>query len=213
MNKRLFETTRGQLIALMRGREQGVRELAEELGVTENAVRAHLASLERDGLVELRGVRKAFRRPQTIYALTEKAELLFPKAYAEVLDALLTVMETELPEETLGRLLQAVGRRLALEIGDKVIAQDPVEKALGVFAQLGGLAQVENEAGKTMIRGDSCPFAAVAANHPHVCRMVAALLEQLLARDVSVRCSAEPFMQCCFHLGQGKRSPQLAKEG
>ena len=50
-----FESTRGQVIGLLRRGVGTVEELSTKLELTDNAVRAHLATLERDGLVERRG--------------------------------------------------------------------------------------------------------------------------------------------------------------
>ena len=49
--KRLLESTRGQILELLRTKVRTVNELADALRLTDNAVRAHLLSLERDGLV------------------------------------------------------------------------------------------------------------------------------------------------------------------
>ena len=49
--ERLFKSTRGKILDLLRMRECTVNDLAAELRLTDNAVRAHLASLERDRLV------------------------------------------------------------------------------------------------------------------------------------------------------------------
>jgi predicted ArsR family transcriptional regulator len=57
--RRFFATTRGRLVALLRRREHTV----VELGVTDNAIRAQLTGLERDGLVEQRGVRRGAGKP------------------------------------------------------------------------------------------------------------------------------------------------------
>src|SRR5437588_696454 len=45
---RLFKSTRGKILELLRARECTVNDLAGALRLTDNAVRAHLASLERD---------------------------------------------------------------------------------------------------------------------------------------------------------------------
>src|SRR5918911_2480444 len=57
-NKRFMETTRGQIVALLRRGTRTVEELAQALGLTDNAVRGHLATLERDGLARPAGVRR-----------------------------------------------------------------------------------------------------------------------------------------------------------
>ena len=53
---RLFKSTRGKILELLRTRECTVNELADALHLTDNAVRAHLASLERDRLVVQSGM-------------------------------------------------------------------------------------------------------------------------------------------------------------
>jgi predicted ArsR family transcriptional regulator len=58
LGRRFFETTRGQIVGLLRRGRRTVEELARALGLTDNAVRNHLATLERDGLVRQDGVRR-----------------------------------------------------------------------------------------------------------------------------------------------------------
>ena len=69
-----------------------MNDLARALGVTDNAVRANLARLERDGLVRQAGSRPSFRKPETVYDITPAAEGLFAKAYAPLLKVLLDVL-------------------------------------------------------------------------------------------------------------------------
>ena len=49
--------TRGRIIGILRRGEQSVDELAAELGVTDNAIRAQLETLEREGVVHQSRVR------------------------------------------------------------------------------------------------------------------------------------------------------------
>jgi predicted ArsR family transcriptional regulator len=58
IGERFFGSTRGRLVRLLRGAARTVEELAAALALTDNAVRAHLATLERDGLVQQAGVRR-----------------------------------------------------------------------------------------------------------------------------------------------------------
>src|SRR6267142_4059297 len=55
--------------------------LARLLGVNPNAVRQQLEALHREGLVEVRVERRRVGRPTQLWALTPKAESLFPQAY------------------------------------------------------------------------------------------------------------------------------------
>src|SRR4051812_9605396 len=97
--QRLLGSTRGRIITLLRRGERTVNELADALGLTDNAVRTHLAALERDGLAALRGVRRGIGKPAHVYALTPEAESLFPGAYAAVLSTLLDALRGTLPAE------------------------------------------------------------------------------------------------------------------
>ena len=70
----MLESTRGQILELLRTKERTVNELAATLGLTDNAVRAHLTSLARDGLVVQAGVQPGVRKPHATYILTPEAE-------------------------------------------------------------------------------------------------------------------------------------------
>jgi len=78
--ERMLDSTRGQILALLRVESCTVNELAAALKLTDNAVRAHLISLERDGLIQREGSRPGLRKPHASYGLTADAEQIFPKA-------------------------------------------------------------------------------------------------------------------------------------
>src|SRR5690606_10375058 len=96
---RLLSVTPARLLHLLR-RPRSAKDLAAEVGVSGTAVRAHLARMERDGLVRPVGKRPGTRRPEVLYGLTPEAEQLFPKAYAAAFAALLGLLrEREDPAE------------------------------------------------------------------------------------------------------------------
>ncbi|HYI16504.1 MAG TPA: ArsR family transcriptional regulator, partial [Thermomicrobiales bacterium] len=92
-DQRFFSSTRGRIVTFLRRSNRTVNELAEELDLTDNAVRAHLATLERDGIVRQQGVRREGGKPSYDYDLTPEAEALFPKAYEPVLRELIGAIE------------------------------------------------------------------------------------------------------------------------
>ena len=59
-------TTRGQVVAELRRGSRTVEELRQTLGITDNAVRAHLAILERDGIAHQVSTRPSGRRPAVL---------------------------------------------------------------------------------------------------------------------------------------------------
>jgi predicted ArsR family transcriptional regulator len=158
-DQKFFESTRGRLVMLLRRAGFTVDELARELDLTNNGVRAHLAILERDGIVRQRGsVRRGSGggKPAYVYELTPEAEDLFPKAYEPVLRRLLDVLSEREGEERSEALLRMVGGRLAEE--REVPADDArarLEAAVDVLHELGGLAEFEERDGGLIIHGYS----------------------------------------------------------
>src|SRR5215211_4582398 len=115
LDRRFFESTRGQIVTILRGSACTVEELAAQLELTDNAVRAHLSTLERDGLVRQSGLRRGPRKPHFTYVLTEEADRLFPKAYDALLNQLIAVLKTRLEPTEIDDVLREVGRALAAD--------------------------------------------------------------------------------------------------
>src|SRR5689334_6514370 len=114
LSQRFLETTRGRIVALLRCEARTVEELAQALDLTDNAVRAHLVTLERDGLVRQSGVRRGqgLGKPATVYELPPDTESIFSRAYSPVLSALLEELDAQLPADRTAALLAGLGRRL-----------------------------------------------------------------------------------------------------
>ena len=203
-DQRFFASTRGQIVTLLRRTGRTVDELAEAVGLTDNGVRAHLATLERDGIVWQRGTVSrggGGGKPAHVYELTPEAEALFPKAYSPVLRRLLDVMVEHLGPEETEALLRAVGRRMADE---RTVPADGVherlEAAVAVLNELGGLAELEERDGALIIRGYSCPLTAVVPGHPEVCRLAEALLAEVAGLPVHEHCDRGERPRCCFEV-------------
>lgn len=198
-NPRFFASTRSKIVTLLRRASRTVEELAQALNLTDNAVRAQLALLERDGLVQQRGIRRGSSKPAYVYSLTPAAEELFPKAYSPVLRQLLEVLHERLNAEEVEALMQATGRRLAamwsVPPGE---FHTRLERAVEVLNELGGLAELERHNGTYVIRGYSCPLAAVVPGHPEICRLTASLLTELVGMPVQEQCDRGEKVGCCF---------------
>jgi predicted ArsR family transcriptional regulator len=203
-DRRFFESTRGRIVTLLRRSGRTVEELARELGLTDNGVRAHLATLERDGIVRQRGsVRHGSGggKPAYVYELAPEAEDLFPRAYEPVLRRLLDVLREREGEERSEALLRTVGGRLAEERGVPAgDARARLEAAVDVLNELGGLAEFEESDGGLAIRGYSCPLAGVTPDHPEVCRMAETLISELAGVPVQEHCDRGERPRCCFEI-------------
>lgn len=200
---RILESTRGKILDLLRAKEQTVNDLAAALRLTDNAVRAHLLSLERDGLVLQTGTQPGFRKPHVTYGLTPDAEQIFPKAYGVLLDLILMVISKQLSPKELRAAMREVGRRVAdnhlLEVEGKPRKQR-IETALRILKDLGGSATFEESEGMHLIRGHGCPLAAATSKHPEACLIAEALLTQIVGAPVKERCIHGPAPSCRFQV-------------
>lgn len=198
-NQPFFASTRGKIITLLRRGSRTVEELAEALELTDNAVRAHLIALERDGLVQQQGQRRSSSKPASTYGLAQAAEDLFPKAYGQVLDQLLTVLQEQMSPEGMEAVMRTTGRRLAVQWrippGE---LRERLEAAVAILNELGGLAELEQQNGTYTIRGYSCPLTTAAVGHPEVCCLASSLLEKLVGVPVQEECEHGEKVRCRF---------------
>jgi predicted ArsR family transcriptional regulator len=189
-----------------------VEDLARALDLTDNGVRAHLAVLERDGIVRQRGsVRRSSGggKPAYVYELTQEGEDLFPKAYEPTLRGLLDVLADQLGPEESEALLRLVGRRLAGEHSTRADgAHARLEAAVEVLNELGGLAELEERDGAVVIRGYSCPLAGVTPDHPEVCRMAETLIAEVAGVSVYEQCDRGERPRCCFEIASAGDTAQ-----
>ena len=203
LDKRFFSSTRGRLVTLLRGTRKTVNELAQDLDLTDNAVRAHLLSLERDGLIKQSGIQRGTRKPHFAYELTEEAEHLFPKAYDALLNQLIAVLKGRLTPVALEEVLREVGRSLAgaqatnQKKGDM---ESRISTAVAALEAIGGAARVEKENEKLVICSESCPLATAVSEHPEVCRLAETLLSEIIGVQVQEHCDREGTPRCRFEV-------------
>ena len=201
--ERLFKSTRGKILDLLRTRERTVNDLAAELRLTDNAVRAHLASLERDRLVAQSGMKPGIRKPHVTYALGPEAEHLFPKAYGKLVSLLLSIFSRNIKPRNLRAGMRAAGRTVAdehlRELAGKTREQR-IEAALAILKELGGAATFREEDGKHFIYGNGCPIAAATMSHPEACLLAESLLTKIIGSPVKECCIRGPTPSCRFQL-------------
>ncbi|MGH9871567.1 MAG: helix-turn-helix transcriptional regulator [Pyrinomonadaceae bacterium] len=202
LGERFFDSTRGRIVTLLRERTKTVNQLVEELALTDNAVRAHLLSLERDGLVRQSGVQRGRRKPHFAYELTTEAEHLFPKAYDVLLNQLITVLKGRLAPKAVKNVLREVGSSLAAgqSLTKRGSLQSRAQNVLRVLAALGGAARVEKQNGKLLISSGSCPLGTAVAEHPEVCQLAEALVAEIVGAPVQERCDRSGSPRCRFEI-------------
>ena len=204
MDQRFFESTRGQIVTILRSSPSTVEELATKLELTDNAVRAHLATLERDGLVRQSGLRRGPRKPHFTYVLTHEADGLFPKAYDALLNQLISVLKHRLSPKEIEDVLREVGRAVAADApaGKLKDLESRVQRAMKVLEAIGGSTEAEEHEDKIVIRGSGCPLAAAVAVHPEVCQLAQSLVAEIVDAPVEEHCDREGRPKCRFEISR-----------
>jgi len=202
LGKRFLETTRGRVVALLRRGPRTVEELAQALDLTDNGVRTHLATLERDGLIRQDGVRRPGGpgKPAIVYTLDPAAEPLLSRAYAPVLSEVLDVVVDSLPPAQAAEILERVGRRLGVALGGRARGsmRERAEVAASVLRELGGDVDITSEDGALRLRSAGCPLSSAVSRRPETCRAVEAMVSEVVGAPVRECCDRSGRPRCCF---------------
>lgn len=185
-----------------------VNALAFDLGVTDNAVRLHLAALERDRLVQRRGTLHSGRagQPAAEYDLTTEGELALSRAYPPAFTALVGALSSRMEPRALRTLFADAGRRLAAETGPEpsgTLAQR-VHACAALLDSLGGSTTVSASRREALITGTGCPLAAAVRAEPATCTMVEALLGKHAGVSATQECEHGEYPRCRFRVAMEK---------
>jgi predicted ArsR family transcriptional regulator len=179
-----FQTTRGRIVqSLKRHRTRTAAQLSAEQGVTPNAVRQHLARLERDGLVTGAAQRLSRTKPTLVYSLTSAGDRLFPERYTLLLNAVLDEIQRENGSGSVTRVFENIGRRSAARHAQRFAGKDlggRVAELAAFLRERGVVVEHGESANGFVLREYNCPFRDTVAAHPEVCSVVHTLMEEVL---------------------------------
>jgi predicted ArsR family transcriptional regulator len=193
--------TRDGIVRLLLRHQDTVESLANKLGVTKNAVRAQIALLQREGIVDIQGEVKGTRRPAAVYGLRPGADIHFSKAYPVILSHLTHVLAQKLSQTEFRTVMRELGQRLARSVprpsGDP---RDRVTGALKFLKMLGSAAEMTEDKGKIVISSYGCPIAEAVTADVRSCIAMEALLKDLTGLPVSERCDHGAHPSCRFEI-------------
>lgn len=191
------------LEAVRRG-HRTVNAMSAELGVTDNAVRLHLAALERDGLVQRSGTLRSGRagQPAAEYDLTTAGELALSRAYPPALTALVSALAERLDARTMRALFADAGRRLAEKsgVGAAGSLAERAEACASLLEALGGSVTMTGTRREMLLKGAGCPLASAVREEPATCVLVESLLATHGGVDVTQVCEHGDHPQCRFRV-------------
>ncbi len=193
--------TRDRIVQLLLRRKSTIESMATRLGVTENAVRAQIALLQREGIVEIQGEVKGTRRPAAVYGLRPGADIHFSKAYPVILSHLTHVLAQKLSQTEFRTVMRELGQRLAGSAPR--LSGSPHERiagALKFLKVLGSTAELTEENGKIVISSYGCPIAEAVIADARSCISMEALLKDLTGLPVAERCNHGAHPSCRFEI-------------
>lgn len=204
LKRQLLDTTRGRIVALLQKGKLAVDDIAAELQLTANAVRSHITSMERDGVVQRVDRRPGTTRPFQTYELTPEVEHLLSRAYIPLLGQLIAVLTNALPADEVEALVRKAGRGLADQLTPAARPSGTLEVKVRAASdllneQLGALTHVESN-GHYVIRGAGCPLSAVTGKHQAVCLAMEALVHEIVGAPVTECCDRSSRPKCCFEI-------------
>jgi predicted ArsR family transcriptional regulator len=174
------------------------------------SLRYHLTYLEREQLIVQQDVERRGHvgRPQTLYALADKAHEHLPKQYNALAAQLLDEISDALGEKETRGLLRRAGRRIAAS-APPVRAGASVETRLNrtvkFMSERGYMARWEKTNSDFLLTVCNCPYRQVAQAHRQVCDMDHAMIATLV--DTTPRaqsCIANHDAQCQFLIAKKK---------
>lgn len=198
--------TRENILRLLRRHgEMTAIELSETLSIGAVGIRQHLALLERDGLVQVSGLRRSVGRPSHLYMLTPEAERYFPKAYNEFAVEILDHVLEHYGQEGVEQIIQARYRKLvehyAPRMRNKTRAQQIAELAQ-ILSEQGYMCEYEQQDdGSFLLTEHNCPLDCIARNHRQLCDQGILMYEELLGVPITRLSSiAEGDIACRYHI-------------
>lgn len=197
-----------QLLRLLQQEKPGltVDQIAAGLAITRNAVRQHLAALERDGYVRKAELRKTAGRPSIAYVLTRAGDELFPKQYSWFSSAVLGALRRERGSEALALFLRKIASSIAAGLESRVAGKAPEERVAAlvqIMNELGYDARtVQAKGAPATVVATNCVYHDLAREYREVCEFDYELMEKLTGRSVDhPECMVRGGNVCRFHLG------------
>jgi predicted ArsR family transcriptional regulator len=178
-------------------------QLAKAFGMTPANLRHHLSVLRSRDLVTVIGQQPSERRgrPDFIYALSshENSDMeQLARALLKTLRSDSLPRQTEARQEILARSMLGSNSAPANQITQRLVAAVRHLEPLGYKPRWEARPQ-----GPQIVLG-RCPYAAIIADHPELCRMDAHMLESLLAAPVEQTAKLQPgpqhIPQCIFEV-------------
>ena len=199
MSTPLHPSTKDDILRyLLQKGQSTAQELADNLGISPQAIRRHLKDLEAETLIVHQAVSSGLGRPQYVYHLSKTGRSYFPEAYDRFALGLLDTLAATVSPEQLQDILRQQWERKGLEyrqqIGNLPFAQR-VKRLVDLRRSDGYMTDCDRpdsvmaeplEGEAFMITEYNCTIANVAESFPSICDYELELFRSALGEDCQV---------------------------
>ncbi|RSK55217.1 helix-turn-helix transcriptional regulator [Bacillus canaveralius] len=200
------KSTKEKILDLLKKEESlTVNDLTDRLKITHMAVRKHLISLEKDGLIASKAIKQPMGRPLQSYMLSSKAQGHFPKNYEGISVEFLHDIKEIHGEESVELLFKKREDRLTREyssrIGDKTTAFEKLNELADIQNEKGYMAELAQVDENTFeLTEYNCPIFSVARDFKVACRCETELFKNILGTEQINRtcCQTDGDSHCKF---------------
>ena len=210
-----YRGVRGEILVAFKRAAGGLtaKDLADQLGVSLNAIRHHLKELEANHLILWRPEQRGVGAPVHVYLLSPDGENLFPRRYEVLLTEILAHVEgrngrAAIVEAVEGRYL-ALTERLRTQLAGAE-AQQRLEIVARILGEEGYMAEWNESNGNISLTEHNCAIKAVAQRFPEICAVEEKFLREVLGANVERRTHILSGCQSCEYSIQ---FPQAGPDG
>ncbi len=197
--------TKEQILSLLKQNgSMTIMELANEINITEMAIRRHIQTLEREKLIRSDVKRQTMGRPSKVYQLAEQGEDYFPKKYKEFSMELLHGLKEAGQEELVKDILQKWKMRHLDKYKNELKNEGPrqkLERLMTIQERDGYMPQIEYKQGETHFKELNCPYVDIAKEFPQICQIEIEFIQKFLGIDsISIESSMSEGHNCCHYV-------------
>ncbi|UOQ84151.1 helix-turn-helix transcriptional regulator [Gracilibacillus salinarum] len=199
------QTTKDQILEILKKEVSlSVNEIITHINITHMAIRKHLTTLEKDGLVTYTHVKKEIGRPLQRYHLTEKGKRLFPSNYETISMEFLKDIEETYGKDAVTQLFKNREARQSSQYGPFLTTYTPKEKMqhmINIQNEKGYMAELKQEDDLHFEMVEyNCPIFSVARAYNVACQCETNMFKQVLGTENIERtqCKTDGDNHCKF---------------
>ncbi|MDX8046416.1 metalloregulator ArsR/SmtB family transcription factor [Gracilibacillus sp. S3-1-1] len=201
----MVQTTKDKILELLKKESAlSVNELIKHLNITHMAIRKHLSTLEKDGLISSQDVKQEIGRPIQQFFLTAKGKRLFPNNYESISVEFLKDIEEIHGRESIRQLFENREERLIDQYSERVSGtsnQDKLRDIVHIQNEKGYMAELhQHDENQFEILEYNCPIYAVAKEFHIACQCETSMFRKVLGTEnvKRVQCKTEGNNHCRF---------------